>query len=51
MHFEDESCQIAGHVSNRFRIENSAIRNTDIFVCHSLRQRWPLFWQEFQHYG
>ena len=31
-----ESCQIAGHVSNRFRIANGAIRDTDIFGCHSL---------------
>jgi len=46
-----ESCQIAGHVSNRFGIENSTIRNTDIFVCHSLRQPWPRFWQGFQYYG
>jgi hypothetical protein len=46
-----ESCQIAGHVSNRFGIENSVIRNTDIFLCHSLRQSWPLFWQGFQYYG
>jgi hypothetical protein len=46
-----ESCQIAGHVSNRFGIKNSAIHNIDIFVCHSLRQPWPLFWQEFQYYG
>ena len=46
-----ESCQIAGHVSNRFGIENSAIRNTDIFLCHSLRQPWPLFWQGFRYYG
>jgi hypothetical protein len=33
-----ESCQIAGHVSNRFGIQNSVLRNTDIFLCHSLRQ-------------
>ena len=46
-----ESCQIAGHVSNRFGIANGAIRATDIFVCHNLRQPWPLFWQGFQHYG
>ena len=46
-----ESCQIAGHVSNRFGIENSVIRNTDIFLCHSLRQSWPLFWQGYQYYG
>jgi hypothetical protein len=46
-----ESCQTAGHVSNRFGIENSVIRNTDIFLCHSLRQSWPLFWQGFQYYG
>jgi hypothetical protein len=46
-----ESYQIAGHVSNRFGIENSTIRNADIFVCHRLRQPWPLFWEGFQHYG
>ena len=46
-----ESCQIAGHVSNRFGIENSTIRNTDIFVCHRLRQPWPGFWRGFQSYG
>jgi hypothetical protein len=21
------------------------------FLCHSLRQPWPLFWQGFQYYG
>jgi hypothetical protein len=46
-----ESYQIAGHVSNRFGIENSVIRNTDIFLCHGLRQSWPLFWQGFHYYG
>jgi len=46
-----ESCQIAGHVSNHFGIKNSTIRDTDIFVCHSLRQPWPRFWQGFQYYG
>jgi hypothetical protein len=46
-----ESCRIAGHVSNRFGIANGAIRDTDIFVCRSLRQPWPLFWQGFQHHG
>src|SRR5208282_5291506 len=46
-----ESFRIAGHVSNRFGIGNSSIRNADIFVCHGLRQTWPLFWQGFQYYG
>jgi len=46
-----ESCQIAGHVSNRFGIGNSTIRNPDIFVCHSLQQPWPQFWRGFQYYG
>lgn len=46
-----ESCQFAGHVSNRFGIENSTIRNTDIFLCHRLRQPWPQFWQGFRYYG
>jgi hypothetical protein len=46
-----ESYQITGCVSNRFGIENSTIRNTDIYVCHGLRQPWPQFWQGFQYYG
>ena len=46
-----ESCQIAGHVSNRFGIKNSTIRDDAIYVCRSLRQPWPRFWQKFQYYG
>ena len=46
-----ESCQIAGHVRNRFGIENSTIPNKDIYVCRSVRQAWPRFWEGFQYYG
>jgi len=46
-----ESYQIAGHIKNRFGLENSTISHADIFVCHGLRQPWPRFWQEFQYYG
>ena len=46
-----QSYQIAGHVSNRFGIENSTVRHSEIYVCHKLRQPWPQFWQGFQYYG
>ncbi len=47
-----ESCQLAGRVTNRYGIENSAIgENTDILVCRNLRQPWPEFWQQFHWFG
>lgn len=46
-----ESCQIAGRVTNAFGIENSTIRNPEIFVCRDLRQPWHQFWNGFEYYG
>jgi 4-amino-4-deoxy-L-arabinose transferase-like glycosyltransferase len=47
-----ESCELAGHTSNRYGIQNEETRaHPDIFVCRKLRQTWPEFWRSFQHFG
>ena len=46
-----ESCQIAGRISNPSGIENSTIRNPEIFICRGLRQPWAQFWSGFRYYG
>jgi 4-amino-4-deoxy-L-arabinose transferase-like glycosyltransferase len=47
-----ESCELAGHTSNRYGIQNEeTIAHPDIFVCRGLRQTWLEFWRSFQHFG
>ena len=47
-----ESCTLAGSVTNRYEIANSAIVGwEEIFVCRRLRRTWPEFWKNFQYYG
>lgn len=46
-----DSCVLAGRVSNRYGIVNSAVGWDEIFVCHRLRWSWPEFWKHFQYYG
>lgn len=47
-----QSCQLAGHTSNRYGIMNEETRDhPDIFICRDLRQPWPLFWENFQYFG
>jgi hypothetical protein len=47
-----ESCALAGHVTNRYGVENEeTTRHQDLFVCRQLRQPWPVFWKQFQYYG
>ena len=47
-----KSCQVAGHVGNRYGIVNSAIGDyTTIWVCRNLHEPWPLFWQQIQSFG
>lgn len=49
-HFE--SCELAGHVSNRYGVLNEESReHPDIFVCRRLREPWPVFWMDFKNYG
>jgi len=47
-----ESCEVAGHVSNRYGVKNQETReHPDIFLCRGLRQPWPEFWKRFRRYG
>lgn len=47
-----ESCEVAGHVTNRYGIENSAIGEyTTIWVCRNLREPWPEFWLQVHSFG
>ncbi len=49
-HFE--SCELAGHVTNRYGVLNEESReHPDIFVCRGLREPWPEFWKQFKNYG
>jgi hypothetical protein len=47
-----ESCVLAGHITNRYGIDNKAIDGySDVFVCRHLLQPWPVFWRHFQYFG
>jgi hypothetical protein len=47
-----QSCELAGKVTNRYGIKNSAIGDyTDIFVCRNLRLPWPEFWPRIHSFG
>src|SRR5215813_9960321 len=47
-----ESCELAGHVTIPFGIENIAIGDhTDIFVCRRPRQPWQVFWWRTHSFG
>ena len=47
-----ESCEVAGHVSNRYGVKNEETQeHLDIFVCRGLRQSWPEFWKQFRRFG
>jgi hypothetical protein len=47
-----ESCELAGHVTIPFGIENIAIGDhTDIFVCRRPRQPWHVFWWRTHWFG
>jgi 4-amino-4-deoxy-L-arabinose transferase-like glycosyltransferase len=49
-HFE--SCEFAGHLTNRFNVRNEeTTRHADVYVCRKLRQSWPEFWKGFQYFG
>jgi len=47
-----ESCELAGHVTIPFGIENIAMGDrTDIFVCRRPREPWHVFWKRFHSFG
>jgi 4-amino-4-deoxy-L-arabinose transferase-like glycosyltransferase len=46
------TCDLAGHVTNRYGVKNEETRDhPDIFVCRGLRQPWPEFWKHFRYFG
>jgi len=47
-----ETCEVAGHASNRYGVNNEETReHPDIFVCRALRLPWPEFWAQFRRFG
>jgi hypothetical protein len=47
-----ESCMLAGHVANRYGVENEeTTRHPDAFVCGQPREPWLAFWKRFRYYG
>ena len=41
-----ESCELAGHVTNQFGVENEETTyHPDIFVCRQPRYPWPELWK------
>jgi Dolichyl-phosphate-mannose-protein mannosyltransferase len=47
-----ESCELAGHFTFPYGIDNSAIGGqTDIFVCRRSREPWDVFWRRFHGFG
>ena len=46
------SCELAGHFTIPYGIENNAIGDhTDIFVCRRPREPWDVFWRRFHSFG
>lgn len=47
-----ESCELAGHISNRYGVKNEETsEHPDIFVCRRLWKPWAEFWKQFKYYG
>jgi hypothetical protein len=47
-----ETCELAGHISNRFNVKNEeTTRHVEIYLCRGLKQPWPEFWKHFKYFG
>ena len=47
-----ESCRLAGHTWNQYRIKNEeTVDHPDIYVCGPPKAGWPKFWDDFRYYG
>jgi hypothetical protein len=47
-----QDCKFEASISMPFNIQNEeTINHRAIYVCHNLRQPWPLFWKTFQYFG
>jgi hypothetical protein len=46
------SCELAGHLTNRFGVVNEeSSHHPDIFICRGLRTPWPQLWKTFRRFG
>jgi len=49
-HFE--SCEVAGHLENRYGVANEETTNhSEVFVCRRLLGSWLTFWRNLRNYG
>ncbi len=46
-----EACELAGHVTNRYRVRNEETSHSAIYLCRRLRQPWPAFWENLKSFG
>jgi Dolichyl-phosphate-mannose-protein mannosyltransferase len=47
-----DSCQLAGHITNREGVANEETTDhPDIFLCRHLREPWPIVWKKNRHFG
>jgi len=47
-----ESCELAGHVTNRYNVKNEeTTSHPDIFLCRRPRQPWPELWKQARAFG
>jgi hypothetical protein len=47
-----QSCEVAGHLTNRYGIKNSAVGDyTEVFMCRDLLLPWPEFWNRIKSFG
>ena len=47
-----ETCELVGHVTNRFNVKNEeTTRHREIFLCRRLKQPWAEFWKHFRYFG
>ena len=47
-----QDCTFFARITTRFNIQNEeTIDHRAIYMCHNLREPWPVFWQDFQYFG
>ncbi len=47
-----QDCTLFAPITMPFNIQNEeTINHRAIYVCHDLRQPWPVFWEHFQYFG
>lgn len=44
------SCELAGHVTNQYAVQNEESRY-DIFICRGSRETWPDLWKDLQSFA